>query len=69
MNFAQKMTFLDIIPGDYQLRLIFDVDNNGEWTPGVLNEVKIPEEVIYYLETIKIKSKWEKEIDWIFIKD
>jgi len=69
MIFAQKMTFLDIIPGDYQLRLIFDVDNNDQWTPGVLKEVKIPEEVLYYSENIKIKSKWEKEIDWVFRKE
>jgi hypothetical protein len=69
MSFSQKMTFSNIIPGDYQLRLIFDVDNNEEWTTGVLKEAKLPEEVIYYVEPIKIKSKWEKEIDWIFISD
>lgn len=64
-SFEKKMTFEKLIPGNYQLRLIFDVDNNGEWTTGSLAEGRIPEKVIYNSEAIKVKSKWEKEIDWI----
>ena len=59
------MIFGDLVPGDYQLRLIFDVDNNGEWTSGSLSEAREPEKLIYNSEMIKVKSKWEKEVDWI----
>lgn len=65
-EFSKKMTFEKLLPGDYQLRLIFDVDNNGQWSSGILSEAKQPESVIYNDELIKVKSKWEKEIDWKF---
>jgi len=64
--FNQKMTFEKLLPGDYQLRLIFDVDNNGEWSPGKLSEAKVPENVIYYSGLVNIKAKWEKEVEWNF---
>ena len=64
-KFQEKMSFEKLIPGNYQLRLIFDVDNNGEWTTGSLKEGRIPEKVVYNSESIKVKSKWEKEIDWV----
>jgi hypothetical protein len=68
IDFAQKMTFEKLLPGDYQLRLIIDVDNNGEWTSGSLAEGREPESVVYNGEAIKVKSKWEKEVEWNFKK-
>lgn len=65
--FQKKMVFEKLLPANYQLRLIFDVDDNGEWTPGSLSEGRIPEKVIYNTESIKVKSKWEKEIEWQLI--
>lgn len=62
--FESKMRFDKLLPGEYQLRLIFDVDKNGEWTTGSLSEALEPEKVFYNSEAIKVKSKWEKEIDW-----
>ena len=64
-KFKSKMVFSELIPGNYQLRLIFDVDNSGTWTSGSLAEGRVPEKVIYNAESIKVKSKWEKEVDWI----
>lgn len=63
-NFERQMRFYNLIPGDYQLRLIFDDNNDGEWTGGSLKERRQPEKVLYNNELIRIKSKWEKEIDW-----
>jgi hypothetical protein len=56
--------FKQMIPGKYGLRLIFDTDNNGEWTTGSLSEKKLPEKTIIYQGFIEVKSRWEKEIDW-----
>jgi methionine-rich copper-binding protein CopC len=64
MPHSNKMIFEKLLPGNYQLRLIFDVNKNGEWTTGSFSDGIQPERVIYNSETIKIKSKWEKEIDW-----
>lgn len=65
VSFQKQMFFPELIPGKYQLRLIFDTNSDGEWTPGDLKEKRQPESVIYNRELIDIKSKWEKEVDWI----
>lgn len=65
--YSKQIEFSDLVPGDYQLRLVIDADANGEWTSGSLPMGLIPEKVIYFNETITIKSKWVKEVDW-FIK-
>ncbi|MFT4601568.1 MAG: hypothetical protein ACI857_001749 [Arenicella sp.] len=65
-DFNQKLTFDELLPGDYQLRLIFDVDANGEWSTGSLEDAIEPENVIYYSGLVNVKSKWEKEVDWNF---
>ena len=62
---TQQMVFTELIPGKYQIRLIFDDNNDGEWTTGSLKEKRLPERVIYNRELIDIKSRWEKEVDWI----
>jgi hypothetical protein len=66
MDFSPNMRFEKLLPGDYQLRLIFDMDNSGDWTSGSLAEGRLAEEVIYNGEMVQVKSKWEKEIDWKF---
>lgn len=63
--YAKQMKFENLIPGDYQLRLVLDEDYNGVWTSGSLVNLRIPEKVIYFNETIQVKSKWEKEVDWL----
>jgi hypothetical protein len=64
--FAKTMEFKNLLPGDYQLQLILDADGNGKWSGGSLKEGRIPEKVIYFNEPVTIKSKWEKEVEWIF---
>lgn len=63
--YSSQMKFDEVIPGDYQLRLVVDTDGNGEWTSGSLASGQIPEKVIYFNEIITIKSKWIKEVDWL----
>lgn len=58
-------TFNDLLPGDYQIRLIFDSDNDGKWSEGNMTTFTEPEKVIYYSGTVKVKSKWDKEVDWL----
>ena len=64
--FANKMTFENMLPGDYQIRIIIDADNNGKWSEGNMTTFTEPEQVIYYSGKASVKSKWDKEIDWIF---
>jgi len=59
-----KLTFEDLKPGDYQIRLILDDNNDGKWTPGNYFKGEQPEEIIYYLNAkgiplISLKANWE----------
>jgi uncharacterized protein (DUF2141 family) len=60
----KKFNFEDLKPGDYQLRLIIDKDNNGTWDPGNFYENRPPEPVFFYLNeknipVINLKANWE----------
>lgn len=59
-----KLTFEDLKPGDYQIRLILDDNNDGKWTPGNYFKGEQPEEIIYYqnakgIPLITLKANWE----------
>ena len=50
--------FENINPGDYNLRLIHDKNENHKWDSGnYLNKIK-PEETIHSSEKIKIRANW-----------
>ena len=50
--------FENINPGDYNLRLIHDKNENYKWDSGnYLNKIK-PEETIHSLDKIKIRANW-----------
>ncbi|MBK5273012.1 MAG: Ig-like domain-containing protein, partial [Bacteroidia bacterium] len=53
------------LPGDYELRLLFDDNKNGQWDPGdFFVEHRQPEIVKpFSRHTITIKKSWENEFD------
>ena len=57
-----KLEFLH--PGTYKLKLIFDKNSNKKWDSGNYFEKKQPERVLFYIETIELKSGEETEIEW-----
>ena len=61
---SKKFNFEDLKPGDYQLRLVIDSDNNGKWDPGNFYENRPPESIYYYLNEkhvplLNLKANWE----------
>lgn len=50
--------------GNYRLKVIYDTDRNGVWTPGDFLKGLQPEKVSYYPEEIEIKSNWDVSQDW-----
>jgi uncharacterized protein (DUF2141 family) len=61
---AKKTSFEDLKPGDYQVRLIIDNDNNGNWTPGNFSKKVAPEPISFYrneknTSIINLKANWE----------
>lgn len=61
----KKVTFADIEPGEYQIRLIVDTNANGRWDPGNQFKNIEPEKIVYYRTAdgstiIKgVKANWE----------
>jgi uncharacterized protein (DUF2141 family) len=63
MNTAAT-SFEDLPPGDYQLRLVIDRDQNQHWTPGNYLQNQEPEPIVFYKNekktlTINLKANWE----------
>lgn len=61
---SKKFNFEDLKPGDYQLRLVIDSDNNGKWDSGNFYENRPPETIYFYLSEkhlpiITLKANWE----------
>jgi uncharacterized protein (DUF2141 family) len=59
-----KVSFEDLKPGDYQIRLIVDNNNDGRWTPGNFYTNEEPEPIAYYknekgIAVINLKANWE----------
>lgn len=50
-------------PGDHRLELIRDEIPNGHWDPGKYPD-RQPEPVLYYPDTINVRSNWEQEVEW-----
>jgi len=56
--------FKNLLPDNYELRLVADSNNDGEWTPGSYFENRLPEKVHYYGKVLNLRANWELEIDW-----
>jgi hypothetical protein len=52
------------IPGEYSLRLLYDVNGNGKWDTGsFFKGKKQPEIVVPVDRTITVKAAWDNEFD------
>ncbi len=53
--------FENLKPGNYQVRIVIDENNNGIWDTGNYGERKQPERVIIYEKVLGLKANWEIE--------
>ncbi|MEO6550413.1 MAG: Ig-like domain-containing protein [Ferruginibacter sp.] len=51
------------VPGDYELRILFDENNNGTWDPGSYEKKIQPEKAITLDKNLSIKANWDNERD------
>lgn len=54
-----QVIFKFLEPKKYLIKCIFDRNNNGKWDSGNLKDRVPPEEVMYYLSVIKVRSNWD----------
>jgi hypothetical protein len=48
-------------PGEYELRVLFDENNNGKWDPGSYSKKIQPEKAITLDTKLTIKANWDNE--------
>lgn len=60
-SFSQKL----FEPGDYELRILDDENDNGIWDPGNYHLRKQPEKVIVIPKKLNIRGDWDNEMDII----
>ncbi|MDP4207069.1 MAG: hypothetical protein Q8859_13875, partial [Bacteroidota bacterium] len=61
---GETVTFSYLQPKKYKLKVIVDANKNGKWDSGDLRLKQLPEEVYYYPEIIKLRSNWERNLNW-----
>lgn len=58
------LEFERMSPGTYSMRVITDLNENGEWDTGNVDEQRQPEPVEVYDQSIQIRSNWDLELSW-----
>ena len=55
-----------MLPGEYECRILYDINNNGKWDPGDYTKKLQPEQAITLPQKIAIKADWdnERELEW-----
>ena len=63
---SEKKPFIvkGIIPGKYQLKYIYDLNEDGDWNTGNWKSKTQPEKVVNYPSEITIRSNWDLELEW-----
>lgn len=63
------ISFYRMEPGTYSMRVIYDLNGNGEWDTGSISENRQPEPVEVYDQRIQIRSNWDMELSWDLTTD
>lgn len=58
--------FKNCYPGNYNIKIISDKDNNNYWTSGDIKKQRLPEEIYFYQDEIKLKKNWTTNVNWDF---
>ncbi len=51
------------MPGEYEVRILYDTNQNGVWDPGDFSKHLQPEIVVPIKRKINVKSDWDNEVD------
>ena len=57
----RAFSFMNLLPGKYGLRVIFDANDNGRWDTGSYLKKVQPERISYFPDIIEVRANWEIE--------
>lgn len=60
---AERLSFKLVLPGEYQVRILYDKNRNGKWDSGDYDKKRQPEIVIPRKQTLNIRPNWDNEVD------
>jgi uncharacterized protein (DUF2141 family) len=66
---TETLVFKALIPGEYTIRLTEELDANGTWTSGSLQQKRQPERMYYYPEKFSVRAGWDLELEWEPLKE
>lgn len=58
------ISYLNLDPRQYKLKLIHDSNHNGKWDTGNLIYKIQPEQTEYHSETFNVRANWDVEVKW-----
>lgn len=59
-----EVSFQDVTPGKYFLRMIIDENRNGKWDTGEFKSGTEPEPIYYFPKEINLPANWDVEQEW-----
>lgn len=59
------VVFQYLEPGNYQLRMVEDLNENMLWDTGNLEQRIQPEKIWYYPKDVELRANWLQETDWM----
>jgi hypothetical protein len=60
----EKITFENLLPGNYKIRIIVDANSNGKWDTGDFYKKVQPEIILQAPGTITIRANWDSDLEF-----
>ncbi len=60
---AKEWSYKLFPPGEYEIRILYDDNNNGKWDPGSYTKKIQPEKVVALPKKFAVKENWDNESD------
>jgi hypothetical protein len=59
----KQLDFKDLLPGEYNFRVIRDINNNFRWDGWEMKTKTPPEKVMWFTTPTKVRANWEIKVD------
>lgn len=65
LNEIRNLSFYELSPGDYTVKIIYDLNNNGKWDTGNYLQKLQPEPIFFYEKPVTVRANWDVNQDII----
>jgi uncharacterized protein (DUF2141 family) len=61
---ANRLVVSNLLPGEYTFKVLLDRNKNGKWDPISPETKTLAEEVLLFMDPVKIRANWEVDINF-----